>query len=339
MAPSGGGKSATDALAAELMPTPQSSKPFGTGEGIVTAFDLPTDSEDSPAFPIDALLFVADEVDGLVTLMNRSGATLQSVIKTAFTGGELGFTNKQHRTAGGKKIPQAVLAAQAYRLCAIVCIQPGKAGPILGESAGGTPQRLLWVPAVDSRISIELASEDYLPLTPFPTQWHGGARKILKVPRSARDAIVAARAEAGSGAADADPDESHSLFMREKVSMALAFLDGRDWFGEDDWRLAGVVMAVSTHSRRATAAALEAFDKEERNERSQKRGEDRSAEMAAADGETHARRAGWLKTAGDAVKGRWQPEPPQAGTEVQWTSAHAGAGRCLRALRRGWDSP
>ena len=68
-----------------------------------------------------------------------------SVLKRGFSGEKLG-----HSYRGRLK---EVVARHTYRMTMVACVQPSHAGILLDDSGGGTPQRFMWFPGTDKRIS------------------------------------------------------------------------------------------------------------------------------------------------------------------------------------------
>jgi hypothetical protein len=180
-----------------------------------------------------------------------------SILRQGFSGEALGFS---YRGRAGE-----VVRAQSYRMTVIAAVQPLRAGVLLDDSGGGTPQRFMWFPGRDRRITADRPE--------WPGDSLGGFQSVpmlsssdlsrtgpVTIPREARDEIIAARVRSMNGegdAEDSDGMESHRLFAREKFAFALACLNGRTDIDSEDWRLAGIASDVSTWMRiKATQAYL-----------------------------------------------------------------------------------
>jgi hypothetical protein len=145
-----------------------------------------------------------------------------------------------------------ILEAHSYRFGLIVGVQPERAGVLINDEEGGTPQRFIWLPATDPGITADP------PPTPQPLkidatrgQWQRGHIPIPdQVAREIREAHVARHQ------GDGDALDGHALFSREKVAVALALLDNRREMNLDDWRLAAIIMAKSDTVRAAVIKAL-----------------------------------------------------------------------------------
>ena len=228
---------------------------IGSGEGIAHQYvsykrpDRQTGDPGGLEQHTTSVVFDAPEVDTLAALKNRQSSTLLPELRKAWTGSPLGFAyvDKEKRL----KLP-----AHAYRLGLIVAIQPERAAPLLDDTDSGTPQRLLWLPAVDGD------APDVRPDEPEPIVWRISAwpmasasgRVILGVCRTARDAIDSARLARLRG--DGDALDGHGLLCRLKVASLLGILDGRAEVNDDDWTLAGVIQAKSDYTRGQVVQAL-----------------------------------------------------------------------------------
>lgn len=267
---SGGGKDAAAGVAKRLLdvrhgrePLHTDSIPLGSGEGMSHIYMKPPpklaskkkprddDSEfiglaAPPDEPIQyrtrALVTVA-EIDTLGALTQRQGSTVGGQIRQAWSGQQLGF---QYSNADKRMI----VPEHSYRLCMIAGVQPGRAGALLDEADGGTPQRFLWLPAVDRTIVRDA------PPTPAPVEWtppiYSGGVIYMKECQTAVDMVIDAAVARSNERVDAL--DGHALLTRLKVAAALAMLTGgtpqrQCEITEQDWELAGVLMAVSDHTR------------------------------------------------------------------------------------------
>ncbi|KQH75305.1 hypothetical protein AO501_29815 [Mycobacterium gordonae] len=182
-------------------------------------------------------MFLVDEIDELKALLTRSGSTLSSILRSAFTAEGLGFS---YRTASSQH-----LGAGTYRLTLVANVQPARAGALLDDPHGGMLQRFMWFPSTDPRLTFDT------PLMPTPltlpphSAWQ--YPRELKVPYIVKHLIKDTHLKSNRG--EESPLNSHALFAREKFAFALAVLDGRDEMTEEDWRLAGVASRVSEHTR------------------------------------------------------------------------------------------
>lgn len=273
VAQSGGGKGATDKAArcVEIGPLsgPMTSFPvhtLGSGEGIAHMFmKRPKANKANPdpepyQYNTQALVNVA-EIDTLTALQGRQGSTLGGQLRQAAMGEQLGFfyVDKEKRM----NVPE-----HAYRLTLVAGVQPLRAEALLSDSAGGTPQRFVWVLATSP-----VPDRDAMPDMPEPLLWRapawpvaqliaGGLRTVMPVPDVVREHTIELRRLHLQGLGD--PLDGHANLTRIKVAAALAILEGRTEVDEEDWELSGVVMARSAAVRQAVLDEL-AADRRDRN--------------------------------------------------------------------------
>jgi hypothetical protein len=246
---SGAGKGAAEAAATDafLLPDPVTVVQPGSGEGIAHAYMHRVTGGDLRQHS-DAVLFTVPEVDTLTALSTRQGATLMPQLRQAYMGERLGFGYAD----SAKRLP---VPAHKYRMCMVVGVQPERAGPLLDDSDAGTPQRFVWLPAVDR------AAPDTAPRCPDPIEWQRPQfpradyhRSVLPICDAARATIDAARLARLRG--DGDALDGHALLARLKIAAALGLLDGHAEVDDDDWRLAGHLLAVSDAARAEVAETL-----------------------------------------------------------------------------------
>ena len=255
---SGGGKGAAMEVARLLVPGDIQVAGIGSGEGMVERYNR-AKSDDGTDNSISSVMFNIEEIDSLGAMSGRNGQTTMSILRQGFSGEQLGFS---YRGRAGE-----VVRAQSYRMTLIAAVQPLRAGVLLDDSGGGTPQRFMWFPGRDQRITANPPEwpidtfGDYESI-PLLSQRDLSAAGVVSIPDEARSEIIAARVRSmgGGGEAGAEEDmmESHRLFAREKFAFALAFLDGRTDVDSEDWRLAGIASEVSTWMR---VKAQEAYQK------------------------------------------------------------------------------
>lgn len=240
-APSGLSKSTSETVARQLITGQVRQRNLGSGEGFLDSYVKPANKQTGePAGLHESVLFVADEGDSLAALGSRKNATLSSVLRSAFTGTQLGFSYRSS---------DLHLPAHSYRTVLVINIQPAKAGVLLDDRTGGLLQRFMWFPGADRRVSWQTPPWPG-PLTlPSPSAWQYPTQ--LKVPPDAVDLI---KDSAERQHHDVDRDEtdnldSHLLYIREKFAFGLAVVDGRDTMTLDDWRLAGIAARVSGFTR------------------------------------------------------------------------------------------
>lgn len=275
---SGGGKSTSWATARRIMPDNARIRTIGvgSGEGLLEAFaKRGKDSNGAPQLSVrESLMVNIDEVDSLAAQKSRSGSTLIPLLKSAFTGAELSFSYVS------KKYP--VLRDQTYRLTLIANVQPGKAGWIFEDVKGGFPQRFMWFPARDHRITKErYRVQDFTLGLVLPEASEYDYPRTLFVPDEAVDEIMDARIRANSVEFE-DGLESHMLFTQLKFAYALAVLDGRAEMNSEDWRLARIAQAVSNLTRDWVLRGIRAEREREATEYGERLGITRAVTEATA---------------------------------------------------------
>lgn len=244
---SGDGKGVAARIASEVLGfTPESIRyDVGSGEGLIRAYVDVTKAKGDDGHNAyvtyqhsDSARFRVNEIDTLAALSNRSGAIIMPMLRSAYSGESLGFQNAD-------ALKRVRVDDDAYRFTLVAGIQPARAGWLLEDADGGTPQRFVWLPATDA------SAPDNEPETPDPLKWkpitYGSFVRQMKIPDIARKTIVDARKARNRGQGDAL--DGHSLYTRLKVAAALATLARRFNMTEEDWRLAGVVMTVSDRAR------------------------------------------------------------------------------------------
>jgi hypothetical protein len=272
---SGGGKGAASAVARALVTHPVTTRNLGSGEGLIDAYRPASDSDEDHE-PVDRIMFLADEIDTVTALGSRTGSTLMGILRSGFSGETLGFTYRGRSTH---------LVEHTYRMTLVVSVQPARGGALLGDAGGGTPQRFMWFPGTDPRISLEHADEfDTTNGLTLPS-WSTWNDTTLTIPDEARRWLLELRVKAARGEIDAL--DGHAAFCREKFAYALAILDGRPDMNSDDWRLSGIAADISTITRQwVTAGAAMAADDE-----AAERGRLRGVEATATDEEKADRAA------------------------------------------------
>lgn len=242
---SGHGKGASDAAARDYWPSAIVELPVGTGEGLAATFYRDVGDPDAAANVPEAAIFSAGEVDTLNVLGGRSGATLFPELRKLAMGEMLGAQNasKDHRR---------IVPAHTYRACLSVGIQPERAGLLIGDAHGGTPQRFIWLPVTDPA-KPNITPTDVAPFTADGVRLSGELPLppvVFREVRAHRDRVLREDPTV-------DPLDGHRNLTRIKVAAALMLIDGRSEVTEDDWRLSEYVMAKSDDTRKGIETALE----------------------------------------------------------------------------------
>lgn len=255
---SGAGKGASEAAAADVFTWPsQVTAPLGSGEGITHAFAKPRPAKKNDPDPdpdpliwlTKSVLFTAPEVDQVAAIKDRRGSTLMGMLRSAYSGERLGFQYADQTR-------RIILPSHSYRFGLSVGIQPDRAGWLLDEADGGTPQRFLWLPVTDKNITATP------PFEPAPWPWAVPLAIVERIPGARRDvrgrivlpvppAVMATVREAHAARARGEGDalDGHALYTRLKVALGLALFEERYVMTMEDWDLAGTVMAMSDVTR------------------------------------------------------------------------------------------
>lgn len=264
--PSGAGKGAAERTAADAVTVGGiTTASVGSGEGIAHLYARRT--RQGIERHTDAVLLSVPEIDTLSALGSRQGSTLLPELRRAWSGEALGFSYADP----DKRLP---IGGHSYRLTLVVGVQPARAGGLLDDADGGTPQRMLWLPATDPAAP-DVAPDEPAGLLwerpPWPHAEFGTSRVVLSVCQMARAAVDAARlARLRGQPGDLD---GHALLAQLKTAAALALLDGRPEVTEEDWQLAGIVAVVSQRTRDQVTATLQHTERERNRRRGEAEGD------------------------------------------------------------------
>lgn len=253
--PSGKGKGGAEAVGAALLDVPNPIEPsnIGSGEGIPNLFVTWMKEKGEDGRQRDVLTKIAEaailsvpEIDTMKALGNRVGSTLMPELRKAYSGENLGFQNATRE----KRLR---VGAHSYRLTLIVGVQPLKAGALLDDADGGTPQRFIWLPTNDPLAPDFPPDEPEQRLSYYVPRLGGleerDGRHAIKVCESAKAFVIQQRlanlrSDLGTSSLDV-----HETLTRLKVAAALGLLEGRPEVAESDWRLAELVMDISRKTR------------------------------------------------------------------------------------------
>ena len=284
---SSGGKGAANSAARDFLDvTPEPyARPLGSGEGLVKSY-----AHKQKGIQYNdrwSVLFTVPEVDTLTALGARQGATLLPQLRSAWSGEQLGHSYSDDAKG-------VVLEDHRYRLALTLGVQPHRAGPLLNDADGGTPQRFIWMPTADPGAPDDAPEEpEPWSLPAWQAEKPDAPTHLLDTPAKAKHFVqvelppevvefirASRRDDLRSGDATLG---AHSVLTREKVAAAFMVLDGRrDKVSSEDWDLAGVVMEVSERTRAEVAAALA----ERERESAQARGRSDAVRNRAAQDET-----------------------------------------------------
>lgn len=266
---SGEGKGGSEGAAREAVvfldslgqPTEIDEFPLGSGEGIARTFRPSVGSAEATR---TRAIFSVPEVDTLAALGSRTGSTVMPELRKLFFGEPLGFANAHKDT-------RSPVPAHSYRASLVVGVQPMRSGMLFRDSDGGTPQRFLFLDVAD------LDAPDEEPVAPDPWEvkmprWETTGPVRLSVPEAAREVVLRHR-RAVLRREGVDPLDSHVMLTRLKVAAGLMLLEGRTVVDDDDWTLAGMLLAESGRVRARAEHALTVRDRAANRARAAAEGE------------------------------------------------------------------
>lgn len=284
--PSGGGKSSGLSVSRELIKStrPLEEFPLGSGEGIAESYmgealegtgvmDQKTGAEKQVKvrkMVRHSALFHADEGASLNKLIDRAGSTVGETLRSAWSGETIGQKNGRAETT--RTVP-----ARSYSCGLSIGYQPSTILPLLDDHEAGTPQRFLYVWAVDATIPSRAArvpwpGEITSPFPPeVPTDAPPAGALLAGPPAVDLSPITFAEAildelydtehAKSTGllplghwltigpAGELDVFKSQHTVLKVKVSALLALLEGRRNVTVDDWSLAQIVLDTSDRVR------------------------------------------------------------------------------------------
>ena len=113
---------------------------IGSGQGINHLFAHYDGKAKTTVMDRTSVYFSVPEVDTIGGEKGRTGSNLLPQLRKAWDGSDLTF-------GYADRTKSIVVDEHTYRLVAVVGVQPGRAGTLLGDVDAGTPQRYLWLPA------------------------------------------------------------------------------------------------------------------------------------------------------------------------------------------------
>lgn len=256
---SAAGKSAAMAVAEELLPdrfekTINWSVPVPSGEGLIDAFYDHVEEEDEKGRTkevykrvFDAVFFSFDEAKQLIDINNRSGATIGSVILSAWSGHRVGQSN-------ASRDRKRKLEARTFRVSGLMGIQSKRGheflAPDLVES--GLPGRIVWFAAEDpSMPDWQDAPEwggDPLSLTAHPV-----VPTMVTYDQVIWDEVREAHWAAKQKRVHEEPIDGHTRLARLKIAGMISLADGSQHVDSASWNLAGQIAHTSTSLRKYMA--------------------------------------------------------------------------------------
>ena len=217
---SGDGKSKANRVACELLPDvcELDGLPIGSGEGLIDVymetFIDPETKQKTKRQGHECAYFYFDEGEMLLRHRQRQDTTIEQTLRSAWSGSTIGTTNADAQN-------RRLLKNDSYRFALVMGLQPTYAAQLLLDDSGGTPQRFLFVSAVDA----------YMPES--VTSWKGPLdfkpRELtepIHVDREIIRLIDSNVVKRHKRIIVPDPLDTHRDLMTLKVAALLAVLDG-----------------------------------------------------------------------------------------------------------------
>jgi hypothetical protein len=228
----------------------------GSGEGLVASF-LEPDPERKGQYILKAnphVCILIDEIGQIAAIQSRQGASLAPILRSGWSGSALDNINAD--PARRRIVPK-----MSYRLTAIAGVQPMAADVLFADADTGTPQRWIWLPALDPHMPDEEpewpGTLEWTPPNPVKLRDHHG-NITISVPDHVRDTLRAAHRARNRGQST-DMLDGHLALTRLKVAAVLALLHGAAYDISDQmWDLAGLVMDISKDVRTECQKAISA---------------------------------------------------------------------------------
>lgn len=279
---SGDGKGAPEKAAkAAVRLGPIYSTGIGSGQGINHLFAHYDGKARTTVMDRWSVYFSVPEVDTIASETGRTGSNLLPQLRKAWDGSDLTFAYVDRAKA-------VQVLEHSYRLTMVVGVQPGRAGALLHDVDGGTPQRYLWMPADALGQPMEdVKAPEQLDLTPITEGWpgvglegpliaHAGGEPpvhVLAFPDAARDLIRTNRKRKNRRESTDPALDGHLGLCRMKAAAALAFLHGHRCVTPEFWDVSAVLMEMSQATRASVEAGLAEKERKANRARGKAEGE------------------------------------------------------------------
>jgi len=269
VARSSGGKSISNDLAAELLPSSRKDVlldlPIGSGEGLVQSFLVPEVGDDGKPtgkqiVGIDGIHFTVDEGTALMEQHKRQGTTIVQTLCSAWSGRALGQANASIET-------RRIIEPRRVRMAAIINIQTSNGYLLLDDKmiAVGFPQRLVFAHAEDPTLP------EVLPEWPGAMKWAPPAKitggSLLTVAPEIVEYLRQLRRQVVTGALILGALDGHGGLMQLKLAGLITVCDHRQAVTWADWLLAGQILASSLVTRDIIVSTKVEHDRDTRHRR------------------------------------------------------------------------
>jgi hypothetical protein len=201
---------------------------------------------------------VVDEGESLTKQMERNGATIGPMLRSAADGKTLGQANAEE--ARNRHVDEG-----CYSLGMLMGFQPETAAPLLRDSASGTPQRFVYSLTTDQDIPDQppeppaTADPGYDLLWEFP----GGRMDMAD---DIKDEIWRDHRAHMRGEVDEDRLDARKNLTKAKLAALLALLNDpkRKIVGQEEWDMAETMWQISCNVRDHYRTQADAADKQKR---------------------------------------------------------------------------
>jgi hypothetical protein len=269
---SGGGKGLAASTARQLWRSGARVDMPSSGEALRMMFAYKVGGEQQWHEP-RSVIVNAPEVVALRAGADRPGSSLIGMLCNGFFGDSLSMSVVDQ--SKNVDVPDG-----SYRLGVITGVQYGNAGVLLTDASAttGLAQRLAWFPANVKREEQAKIRPEW-PGRLQPAALHGG-------PNIGCDPVVADALDeikVASSAGELDPLDGHRGLVQLKLAYALAILDGHcTSVRTEDWELAGVMMEVSTETRKRALQVV--------GDRAKSRAQEEGARVAEVESASYERK-------------------------------------------------
>lgn len=222
------------------------------------------------------VLFSWDEVDSFTAAAGRESSTLTSVIRTLVTGGALGEAKAEKKD--GQGATGTIIPKKEYRGAVLIAAQYARFQEIIGETDGGTSQRMFLLPTGDTTWTHDV--DEHVPM-PEPMHISVTGHKRITVDPAVKRQIRQANRERNQRPAR----DGHLPYLRLKIAAILAVVGGTGHVTPEHWKITEQ-LAELHHAEQAKVDAVRARKKAESNTAA---GEARAQQDHAAHDATVAR--------------------------------------------------
>lgn len=246
--PSGAGKSTAHRLGCKLVPnlgdSVRDSVPIGSGEGMVEAYlrtvakyddnGKKSRGESIKEQAYASAFYYVDEAEGFINRSKAEASTALATLRALWSGADVGAINARTDTSRHLK-------DGTYRFTAVFGFQPAYAMQLIADDRGGTPQRFVFVSALDARMP------DVGPTYPGPLPVNAPSPGDIVIDAEITRLITRRRRQVMRGEITLDPLDSHRDQLQLRTAYLLAVLCGEHRAGVtvELWNRAGDVLDVS----------------------------------------------------------------------------------------------